>query len=120
MPHGRLLQRAAYAFSILLIALALSSSVWLSAALLVTVGFTMILNNAVSNTLLQTIVPDAFRGRVMAAYALVFIGFSPIGQLLGGMVASRFGVQWAIGGGGVVMLAYAAWAFARYREIGEL
>jgi MFS family permease len=120
IPHGRLLQRAAYAFSILLIGLALSSSVWLSAALLVTVGFTMILNNAVANTLLQTLVPDSFRGRVMAAYALVFIGFSPIGQLLGGMVASRFGVQWAIGGGGVVMLAYAAWAFARYPEIREL
>jgi MFS family permease len=119
-PHGRLLERAAYAFSILLIALALSRSVWVSAALLVTVGFTMILNNAVSNTLLQTLVPDAFRGRVMAAYALVFIGFAPIGQLLGGMVASRFGVQWAIGGGAVVMLAYASWAFSHYREIRAL
>ena len=119
-PHGRLLERAAYAFSILLIALALSRSVWVSAALLVTVGFTMILNNAVSNTLLQTLVPDAFRGRVMAAYALVFIGFAPIGQLLGGMVASRFGVQWAIGGGAVVMLAYAGWAFSHYREIRAL
>jgi len=94
--------------------------VWLSAALLVTVGFTMILNNAVANTLLQTLVPDSFRGRVMAAYALVFIGFSPIGQLFGGMVASRFGVQWAIGGGAVVMLAYSTWAFSRYREIREL
>ena len=118
--RGRLLQRAAYAFSILLIGLALSRSVWLSAALLVTVGFTMILNNAVANTLLQTLVPDSFRGRVMAAYALVFIGFSPIGQLFGGMVASRFGVQWAIGGGAVVMLAYSTWAFSRYSEIREL
>ena len=118
--QGRLLQRAAFAFSILLIGLALSRSVWLSAALLVMVGFTMILNNAVANTLLQTLVPDSFRGRVMAAYALVFIGFSPIGQLFGGMVASRFGVQWAIGGGAVVMLAYSTWAFSRYREIREL
>ncbi|HJR65941.1 MAG TPA: MFS transporter [Gemmatimonadaceae bacterium] len=118
--RGRMLERAAYAFPLLLIALAISTSIWLSAILLVAVGFAMILNNAVSNTLLQTIVPDSFRGRVMAAYALVFIGFSPIGQLFGGMVASRFGVQWAIGGGGVVMLAYAAWAFAHYREIREL
>ena len=82
--QGWLLERAAYAFSALLIALALSRSVWLSAALMVTVGFTMILNNALANTLLQSIVPDALRGRVMAAYALVFIGFSPIGHLLGG------------------------------------
>ena len=118
--HGWLLERAAYVFPFLLITLALSRSFWLSALLLVAVGFAMILNNAVANTLLQTIVPDSFRGRVMAAYALVFIGFSPIGQLFGGMVASRFGVQWAIGGGAVVMLAYAAWAFSRSREIREL
>ena len=118
--HGWLLERAAYVFPFLLITLALSRSFWLSAILLVAVGFAMILNNAVANTLLQTIVPDSFRGRVMAAYALVFIGFSPIGQLFGGMVASRFGVQWAIGGGAVVMLAYSAWAFSRYREIGGL
>lgn len=118
--QGRLLERAAYAFSFLLICLALSRSVWLSAALLITVGFTMILNNALGNTLLQTIVPDALRGRVMAAYALVFIGFSPFGQLLGGMVASRFGVQWAIGGGAVVMLVYAAWAFARFSDLRTL
>ena len=118
--RGRLLERAAYAFSSLLILLALSRSVWLSAGLLITVGFTMILNNAVANTLLQTIVPDGLRGRVMAAYALVFIGFSPIGQLLGGLVASRFGVQWAIGGGAVVMLVYSALAFSHHREIREL
>lgn len=118
--RGWLLERAAYAFPLLLIALALSRAVWLSAILLVAVGFAMILNNAVANTLLQTIVPDSFRGRVMAAYALVFIGFSPIGQLFGGMVASRFGVQWAIGGGAVVMLAYSAWAFSQYREIRAL
>jgi MFS family permease len=120
MRQGRLLERAAYAFSVLLICLALSRSIWLSAVLLITVGFTMILNNALSNTLLQTIVPDALRGRVMAAYALVFIGFSPIGQLFGGMVASRFGVEWAIGGGAVVMLGYAVWAFVRNREIRAL
>jgi MFS family permease len=118
--RGPMLERAAYAFPLLLIGLALSTSIWLSAILLVAVGFAMILNNAVSNTLLQTIVPDSFRGRVMAAYALVFIGFSPIGQLFGGMVASRFGVQWAIGGGAAVMLAYAAWAFSHYGEIREL
>jgi drug/metabolite transporter superfamily protein YnfA len=115
-----LLERAAYAFSVLLICLALSRSIWLSAVLLITVGFTMILNNALSNTLLQTIVPDALRGRVMAAYALVFIGFSPIGQLFGGMVASRFGVEWAIGGGAVVMLGYSVWAFVRNRDIRAL
>lgn len=118
--RGWLLERAAYAFPLLLIALAFSTSVWVSAILLVAVGFAMIVNNAVANTLLQTIVPDSFRGRVMAAYALVFIGFSPIGQLFGGMVASRFGVQWAIGGGAVAMLAYSAWAFSHYQEIREL
>jgi MFS family permease len=118
--QGVLLERAAYGFSILLIGLALSTSVPLSAVLMVAIGFAMICNNALANTLLQTTVPDALRGRVMAAYALVFIGFSPIGQLLGGLVASRFGVQWAIGAGAVVMLAYSAWAFARYGELRRL
>src|SRR5918992_2843054 len=118
--QGVLLERAAYGFSILLIGLALSTSVPLSAVLMVAIGFAMICNNALANTLLQTTVPDALRGRVMAAYALVFIGFSPIGQLLGGLVASRFGVQWAIGIGAVVMLAYTAWAFARYPELRSL
>ena len=118
--QGMLLERAAYAFSALLVALALSRSVWLAAVLMVAVGFTMILNNALANTLLQSIVPDALRGRVMAAYALVFIGFSPIGHLLFGMVASGFGVPWAIGSGAVMMLAYSAWAFSRYPEIRSL
>jgi MFS family permease len=118
--RGRLLEGAAYAFSLMLIFLALSTSMRLSAVLMVAVGFTMILNNALANTLLQTIVPNVLRGRVMAVYALVFIGFSPIGQLLAGSVASRFGVQWAIGGGGLLMLGYAAWAFARFEELRTL
>jgi predicted MFS family arabinose efflux permease len=118
--QGVLLERAAYGFSILLIGLAVSKSVPVSALLMAAIGFAMICNNALANTLLQTIVPDALRGRVMAAYALVFIGFSPIGQLLGGLVASRFGVQWAIGTGAVVMLAYTVWAFTHYPELRSL
>jgi MFS family permease len=118
--RGLLLERAAYAFSVMLIALSLSRSVWLSAVLLIATGFTMILNNALANTLLQTIVPDALRGRVMAAYALVFIGFSPIGHLLGGVIARSLGVQWAIGTAALLMLAYAMWAFSRHPEIRTL
>jgi MFS family permease len=118
--RGWLLERAAYAFSVVLIALSFSRSVWLSAALLIAAGLTMILNNALANTLLQTIVPDALRGRVMAAYALVFIGFSPIGHLLGGVVARSLGVQWAIGGAALLMLAYSTWAFTRHPELRTL
>lgn len=72
---------------------ALSSSFWLSALLLVPVGYGMILFMAVSNTLLQTLTPDALRGRVMALFAMMFLGVAPFGALLAGMLAERLGAQ---------------------------
>jgi hypothetical protein len=67
--------------------------------------------------MLQSIVPDELRGRVMAAYVFVYVGFTPIGSLIEGTIGHAFGVQWAIGGGAAIMLAYAAWAFRKFPEI---
>jgi hypothetical protein len=53
----------------------------------------------------------------MAAYVFVYVGFTPIGSLIAGIVAHAIGVQWAIGGGAVVMLAFAAWAFWKFPEM---
>ena len=57
--------------------------------LLLPVGYAMMLQMACSNTLIQVMVPDALRGRVMAVYSMMFMGMAPIGALLGGALADR-------------------------------
>ena len=118
--RGRLLATAAYAFSGLLIAFSLSRSLPLSAVLLVAVGAAMILNNALSNSLLQSIAPDALRGRVMSAYTWVFVGLGPVGSFLAGTLARLIGAAGAVSVGATVMLLYAMWAFGRHPEIRRL
>ena len=65
----------------------------------------MIVQTAASNTLIQAMVPDAFRGRVMAAYTMMFMGMSPIGALLAGAVAGRVGAPMTVAIGGAVCIA---------------
>jgi MFS family permease len=115
--RGRVLAGAAFAFSALLIAFAFSHTIWLSTVILFFTGMTMILNNALANGLLQTITPDNLRGRVMSAYAFVFVGMGPLGSLLAGSVASALGAPAAIGIGGAVMLCFAGWVFGTRKEL---
>ena len=98
--RGRVLAAAAFSFSLLLIAFSFSRNIWLCTAILFFTGLTMILNNALANGLLQTITPDHLRGRVMSAYAFVFVGMAPVGSVLSGSVASALGAPAAIGIGG--------------------
>jgi MFS family permease len=102
------------------VAFSLSRSLWLSALILVFVGLTMILNNALANTLLQTIAPDELRGRVMSAYAFVFVGMGPIGALLSGGVADLVGAPAAIAIGAAVLMLFAAWVFGKRAELRAL
>ena len=118
--RGRLLAIGAHAFATVLILMSFTRTPTLAAVALLFAGFTMIMTNALTNGLLQSIVPDEFRGRVMAAYTFVFVGLSPLGSLIGGAVARMVGVNWVIGGGGALMLAYVAWAFARHAEMRRL
>ena len=81
-------------------------------ALLLLIGFAMIVNSAQANAMLQHLVPDELRGRIMAAYSFIVVGLSQVaGSFVAGAVARAAGVAWAIGGGGTVMLVYALWAF---------
>jgi len=80
-------------------------------------GLTMLINGALANGILQSVVPDELRGRVMATYVFVYVGFTPIGSFIAGAMARFVGVQWAIFTGGVIMLAYSLWAFWKYPEI---
>jgi MFS family permease len=67
--------------------------------------------------MLQHLVPDELRGRIMAAYSFIVVGLSQVaGSFIAGAVARAFGVAWAIGGGGTLMLLYALWAFRGARR----
>lgn len=81
------------AFSVLLAGVALSTNFALSAALLVALGFAGITFATTANSLLQMIVPDALRGRVMGLYILLFAGSTPIGALLIGTASNLIGVS---------------------------
>jgi MFS family permease len=119
--RGQLLMISSFSFAALLIVFALTRSEWLARAVLLVTGCMMIMNGALSNGILQSIVPDVLRGRVMAAYSLVVVGLAQVvGSFVSGAVAHAVGVDWAIGAGGAIMLGYALFAFRRYPEIRAL
>ena len=118
--RGRLLAFAATAFAALLIVLSLVRTSELAAAVLLLCGLTMILTNAITNGLLQTTSPDEFRGRVMSVHALLFIGLSPAGAIIGGAVARWLGVAAAIRGGATIVLGFALYSLVRHPEVRRL
>ncbi len=105
---GTSIAKAAAFFGFSLLALAASTTFWISLAVLVAVGYGMINGMAGANTLLQSLVPDNLRGRVMSLYTLVFLGVAPIGSLLAGAVAARFGTPLTVALGGLTAIAGAA------------
>jgi MFS family permease len=64
---------------------------------------------ACSNTLIQVMVPDALRGRVMAVYSMMFMGMAPIGALLGGALSDRLGAPLTVAMGGIASMGAAVW-----------
>ena len=105
---GRWVAFSAGGFGASLIAFSLSRSLALSAALLVPVGYALMLEMASSNTLIQAMVPDALRGRVMSVYSMMFMGMAPLGSLLAGLLAGRIGAPATVAAGGAVCIAAAA------------
>ena len=106
---GRLVWICCGGFGISLIAFSFSKLLWLSAVLLIPVGFFIMLQMACSNTLIQAMVPDALRGRVMALYSMMFMGMAPFGALLGGAMADRMGAPITVAVGGVASIAGGIW-----------
>jgi len=115
--RGRLFNSSAYVFAGLTMLFSLMRSVHLAAVVLLFLGLTMLINGALANGILQSVVPDELRGRVMATYVFVYVGFTPIGSFIAGAMARFIGVEWAIFFGGLVMLGYVMWAFWKYPEI---
>ena len=107
VPRGRFLSTAAAAFGALVVLFAVSRSLTVTLAVLVLLGFAMIIMTALTNTLLQIIAPDELRGRVVSLYAWAFLGLGPFGALQAGVVAERLGTPWALAIGGSVCLVMA-------------
>jgi MFS family permease len=98
---------SAVGFGLGLTLFSLSRTFWVSAALLVPVGFAMMIEMGSSNTLIQSMVPDRLRGRVMSVYSMMFMGMAPVGSLLAGAAADRIGAPWTVAAGGLICMAAA-------------
>jgi len=120
---------AAAVFGAGLIGFGLSRVFWLSMLTVFIAGTGMMQGMAASNTVIQTIVTDEKRGRVMSYYTMAFMGMAPFGSLLAGSMAHNFGAPWTVMMNGAVVLLGAAWFATRlpalrrqirpiYREMG--
>lgn len=108
---GRIIALAGGLFSAGLMAFSMSRVFWLSFFLLLVAGFGMMAQTASSNTILQTIVEDDKRGRVMSVYTMAFMGMAPFGSLLAGELAREIGVAHTLLiGGGCCLLGSALFA----------
>ena len=100
-----------------LIGFAFSHWLWLSLLLMVGTGFGMMQQMAASNTVLQTIVDDDKRGRVMSFYSMAFQGMAPFGSLFAGIIASRIGAPFTLAIGGACCIAGGFWFLSKLQEI---
>jgi MFS family permease len=89
----------------------------LSVAMGFVAGFGLILYVATTNTLIQTTTEDRFRGRIMSLYTLMFVGTAPIGALISGAIAQRFGAPVATSVSALVLLGGALWMMRRLRVL---
>jgi MFS family permease len=102
---GRWVAVSAICFGVSLIAFSFSRSLWLSTVLLVPAGFFMMVEMAASNTLIQSMISNRIRGRVMSVYSMMFMGMAPLGALLAGALAAPLGALETIAIGGAVCIA---------------
>jgi MFS family permease len=102
--RGRLMLFSSLLPGVLVVLLALTRQISLSLLILTALGLVLIINGAMTNTILQTLAPERLRGRVVSVYTLVAVGLAPVGALEAGFVASRFGVPVALIVGGIICL----------------
>jgi len=101
MVYSGLLTGAGY------LAFALSQSFYFSLAVMPVIGYSVMRQMASANTTIQTLIPDEYRGRTMALYAMTVVGLGPFGSLAAGALAGKFGARGTVGIGGVLALAAA-------------
>lgn len=104
---------AAAGFGAGLVLFSLSTQLWLSVTIMAVTGFAMMIEMSASNTLIQTMVPDKLRGRIMAVYSMMFMGMAPFGSLLAGILAERIGAPLTLRiGGSLCMVGALLFALA--------
>ena len=114
---GRIISLAATAFGAGLVAFSFSRQLWLSLVCLTIGGCGFMVQMAGSNTILQTIVDDDKRGRVMSLFVMAFIGTAPFGSLLAGSVSHEIGVPHTLLISGISCIAGAFWFYRQLPEI---
>ena len=114
---GGWIPRASALFGLGLMAVGLSRWLPLSLPIMVVTGFGFMVQLASSNTVIQTLVREDMRGRVMAFYGMAFMGVTPFGSLIAGALASRVGAPWTVFGGGLLCVLGAA---VFYRQLPAL
>jgi MFS family permease len=106
---GRWVAACSGAFGVFLILFAYSRIFWASALLLLPVGMFMMLQMAATNTLIQSMVPDRLRGRIMSLYSMMMMGMAPLGALLAGGMSDGLGAPLTVAVGGLCSIAGAIW-----------
>jgi len=102
---GRVIARAPLVFGTGLIGLGLSRWLWLTLPVMALIGLGLMVHMASTNTVLQTIVEDDKRGRVMSFYSMAFMGMVPLGSLLAGVLAHLIGAPLMVIFGGCCCIA---------------
>ena len=117
-PSTRLLAGSTGVFGVISLLLALAPGYYSAAGLLVGIGAAAMLFNGSTNSLLQLNAGHAMRGRVMALWAVVFLGSTPIGGPITGLLVRGLGVRWALAIGGIATIATAVYGYAALRRSG--
>jgi MFS family permease len=104
-------------FGVLLVLFSRARTLWLAIAMLIPLGMAMMTMLTGTTMLVQTLTPDALRGRVMAIWLMIFMGFAPVGSVIAGSVTTVLGpcVVLAVGGAVCVLgaIAFARWAWSK-------
>jgi MFS family permease len=116
---GKMIPLSTAVFGMGLIGFGLSRYLWVSLALMLVCGFGMMQQMAASNTIIQTIVEDSKRGRVMSFYTVAFVGMAPFGSLLAGALAHAIGAPYTVMFSGACCILGAAWFATRLPGIRE-
>jgi len=114
---GRVIAVSSALFGAGLIAFSFTRVLWLALPCLALAGFGFMVQMASSNTVIQTIVDDEKRGRVMSFYMMAFLGTAPFGSLIAGSLSSRIGAPQTLMVGGVCCIAGALWFYNALPEI---
>jgi MFS family permease len=116
---GRMIPIAALSFGAGLILFGLSRVLWLSMFMMLFTGFGMMQGMAASNTIIQTVVPEDRRGRVMSYYTMAFVGMAPFGSLLAGGLAHKLGAPHTVIITGTVVIVGGLWFATRLKALRE-